>query len=648
LITYMTFRAFRHSSTRCSAFLLSLLSPVWRAKLCRPFTTQGSRTLDLEPGDAAIFPKLLALGCGQPAAARSFCELLEIGRMADLYGMTNVCREVEWQAERHLTVDRAAEVLGRAIDGGLARVRAASRMLALSQFESFAATAGFMGLEEQELGAMLDEGCVEAEGEEQVLEAVARWMRGGGAEQQLRGEGLLRRIRFDAIGTEYLRGAGRVVLPGSTLLGELMEAALARRSMGGAGEGRQEASRGPVGIRWGQHARTGQSTADWSLKVGQYFGKITGVAVCRVRGVDYACWGTLTGSIVVTRRERAALEIVKTLSAEKYVALHLAAWKGLIASASGTGVLRVWDVEQGKEVHTVQAPEGRHVKVLVVCGDGELLASGSLDRKVSLWSAGTEAYSLALLRTRVFQQDVRCMVSLGRACLAVGCADGVVVWDIRTDDDSADSRLGVCSPNSQFVISIDEGLQALATDGRLLVGTDRRKIEVWAVGEGRGVLVQAVDAYAADSLHRVQSLAIHAGKLITGSRVRGSQMACEVCVRDVTTLQLEHVLGSNSAHFSWHNGIRPATTTEAVVLLAERGHVWGGLDEHAVMWGYDGIETAAAAAAAEIVADDQGAGRPAADSEGAAMRPAGAESESTRHTRRRLVSACAMCLCSCM
>ena len=103
---------------------------------------------------------------------------------------------------------------------------------------------------------------------------------------------------------------------------------------------------------------------------------------------------------------------------------------------------------------------------------------------------------------------------------------------------------------------------------------------------GGGVLVKAVEAYAADSLHRVQSLAMHAGKLVTGSRIRQGEMACEVCVRDVTTLLVEHVLGGES--FRWR-GI-PLYTAEVQVLLAERGRVWGGVCQGALMWGYDDIK----------------------------------------------------------
>ena len=65
----------RSSCTKCSTFILSLLSPVWRAKLCRDFSFKDGRTLRLEPCDAPVIPALLALGCGQSAIVTGFSML---------------------------------------------------------------------------------------------------------------------------------------------------------------------------------------------------------------------------------------------------------------------------------------------------------------------------------------------------------------------------------------------------------------------------------------------------------------------------------------------------------------------------------------------------------------------------------------------
>ncbi len=85
---------------------------------------------------------------------------------------------------------------------GLGRVEAAARVLALERFEEVAGTEGFMRMDEEAVGSLLDDDALRASREEAVLEAVVGWMKGG--EGELRGRGLLSRIRFCVLGFEYL------------------------------------------------------------------------------------------------------------------------------------------------------------------------------------------------------------------------------------------------------------------------------------------------------------------------------------------------------------------------------------------------------------------------------------------------------------
>ncbi len=67
-----------------SGFVLSLLSPVWRAKLGGAFG--NARQLDLEAVDAPLFSSVLALGCGAAVSLVGGMEaLLALGLMADKY-----------------------------------------------------------------------------------------------------------------------------------------------------------------------------------------------------------------------------------------------------------------------------------------------------------------------------------------------------------------------------------------------------------------------------------------------------------------------------------------------------------------------------------------------------------------------------------
>ena len=92
-------------------FLLALLSPVWRAKLCRGVSPAARRHLELEAADRPAFEDALALACGEPAAADGLAGLAALGRFADRYGLSEVGQAAEWEASRRLSVATAAELL---------------------------------------------------------------------------------------------------------------------------------------------------------------------------------------------------------------------------------------------------------------------------------------------------------------------------------------------------------------------------------------------------------------------------------------------------------------------------------------------------------------------------------------------------------
>ena len=199
---------------RASGFLLSILSPVWRAKLCGDVGGESRRQLDLEGEEASAFKRLLALGSGAAVTRDGGVEeLVALGRMADRYQVEVVQSAVEDAVvSGHLTVGSCGGILMSSFGSGLERVARASRELALREFDEFSKTAGFMALGEEALGSLLDDDGLTTEKEERVYEGLVRWMKGGGGEG-VRGEGLLRKIRFPFMDGEYLAAVAGGLLP---------------------------------------------------------------------------------------------------------------------------------------------------------------------------------------------------------------------------------------------------------------------------------------------------------------------------------------------------------------------------------------------------------------------------------------------------
>ena len=70
---------------KASGFLLSLLSPVRRAKLCGEIGTKEKHVLILDDKDKSLFWKVVALGCGESVTVgEGLDELIGLAKMADL------------------------------------------------------------------------------------------------------------------------------------------------------------------------------------------------------------------------------------------------------------------------------------------------------------------------------------------------------------------------------------------------------------------------------------------------------------------------------------------------------------------------------------------------------------------------------------
>ena len=181
---------------QCSAFCLSLLSPVLRTMICEGcFRESTERQLQLDDEDERALRLTMELGCGGEGGVkvRDVMEMIGVGVIADRYQMVEVAAAAAEALARSVTVDSCGEVLGWSGGGQLPRAVSAARKLALKRFDTFSRSEGFMALQEDVLCDLVGDDELAAD-EEEVLEAVVAWIMHGSDEG--RGEGLLREVRY--------------------------------------------------------------------------------------------------------------------------------------------------------------------------------------------------------------------------------------------------------------------------------------------------------------------------------------------------------------------------------------------------------------------------------------------------------------------
>jgi WD40 repeat protein len=160
-----------------------------------------------------------------------------------------------------------------------------------------------------------------------------------------------------------------------------------------------------------------------------------------------------------------------------------------LASASGDGAVKVWDVQTGEEILSVN---GRSDWVYSVCfsPDGKRLASASRDKTVKIWDAHTGQEVLSLkghtswVRSVSFSPDGRRLASAGGAERAPGKMQGtpgeIRVWDAQTGREilSLTGHTGTASSVS------------FSPDGRRLAsGSWDQSVRIWDALNGQEALV---------------------------------------------------------------------------------------------------------------------------------------------------------------
>jgi WD40 repeat protein len=537
---------------KASAFLLSILSPVWRAKLCGEVGSKARWQLALEAGEAGLFGKLVTLGSGAPVMMEGGLEeVMALGLMADRYQVDAVQGAVEEAVVRLLTVENCGIVLARSSGSGLVRVERASRELALREFDEFARTAGFMGLGEEVLGSLLEDDGLCTEREELVYEGVARWMKEGEG-RDVRGSGLLGKVRFPLMKELYLAALSQKVSGELAGLAELVEEALGLQIMMRDKRGRQQLrhldarSMEPRGgVRWEQYVGGGERLL------------AAGESVYSVAADDlFVCGGLKNGSIRVW--SRSTLEIVRTLTGHRGPPWALLFVGGRLVSGSEDESIRVWDVATGRCKGVLEGKAGK-VKSLALCG-GRLL-SRSVSGTVRVWGMYGEAWRWRCERALDgHESKICCMVAWGDM-VACGCEDGgICIW---SSERWALERT-VRGPDSRPLCMVVSGRRLISSfrDGTVRAWST----ETWC-------LARMVWVYPKGSEYHIRRLAVCGSTLVGSSASVSMAPEREVLVWDLKTLQPLHRFVLAAGVWS---------------LACDGREAWGAVGREVVVWGRRG------------------------------------------------------------
>ena len=533
---------------KASGSLLSLLSPVWRAKLCRGFSANSRWRLELENSDLLSFRHILELFSGLPVKlAGGINELMELGRMADQYGMEDVLHAVEEEAMRHLSMETCSDLMIGSSIAGLGRLELASRNLALNNFDAFAATQGFLHLWEDALEALLEDDGLKSEKEENVFEALVRWMRG--AEGDLRGEHLLRKVRFPLMNREYLSGRVTELLPDVVCLGPILSMATRTAAPEVAAE--------TISIDLKSLdakafvPRCSQREVAWSRYADGGETRIPALSDTFSLSVwnGFVCCGLWNGSISVWNTS--TLKEERSLTGHNRVVCTLVSWKKWIISGSSDCTIMVWDMHTGTCEKVLRGHSGG-VNALAICRDW--LLSTSDDSTVKAWKISGDP------------ADWHCERTLGANKGGVRC---VVTWGEKAVTGSADKTIRVLDLTTGALERRLRGhkavVNAMAVEGnRLFSASVDGTVREWLLDTG--TCIKTVQVYPQQSSHYIWCLAMSGSKLLCGSD-KG-----EMLVWDGSTLHQDHRIKTPG--------------DQAVRCLAvDQGQVWASVGRQILVWG---------------------------------------------------------------
>ncbi len=571
-----------------SSLVLSILSPVWQAKLCRGLTEASRSRLDLTLDDAASFATAVQLGCGQPAVVHGGINgLLDIGRLADTYGIEHVHRAVEWEAARLLTIDTCAELLSGAPAAGMLRLEDLCQQLALGAFEAFAQTEGFMRLNEETLGALLDDDGLAVGREETVLSAVVRWMLLTG-NVCTRGRLLLTKIRFQLMDEASLGPGGQAgeLAPMVEGLQELLDEARADKLAGPSGL-QQVALRAGEAMRRGWYSHCGPPREVRRHSGPEYLRWGSGKR-CFALYREEVAYGMRRGHIGVALRSDVAVRLADRDHICNSDVVCMAIWREWIVVGHESGQIEIWEIARGTQgrakrrgsqlmcIGTLDsAGHTGAVRRLGVSGGPASRLVSENAKELRVWVTGSTASTWLCERTIPVQQDSifsKMLAVWGNYVATAHFDSNVRIWNLD---------LGSCEailPGSQSCRVVDSA--GVDTDGKRLVTVcDVRTLSIW-------------ETLSWTCIHKLNAdfdlncVAVSGGKIFGGLTFvvqRGAGQTAAVLVWDLQTLQKEGTL--------WIPDQRLGTKLQIDTIVVDGGELWALSDEKLLVWGWKKVRS---------------------------------------------------------
>jgi hypothetical protein len=540
---------------RANRFLLGMCSPVLNRMMCGSFKESNETKLKLKDVDGAVFRKVLDIWCGKENnGAMELKDVKELASVADRFQMVQVTLVLEETLVEHLDIGMSGDVISWGSNLGLLELEAAARKLATERFEQLATTDGFMRINEDVLGRLLDDDTLTARNEEVVWEAVVRWRTLRAEGGQARGGGLVGKIRFPLMEEGYLRSrvVGMAPKEEAILMKGFVAEALLAKAAQVAGKSFEFKLLGPkalnnrvvLGVRWGDYEAGGERRLR-----GHKGAAVMAFAECEGR----VCSGFSDGSIQVWSMTGGSDEPERMLIPDRAIDLDsvfsLSACSGRLIGGYRCGKLRVWNVMTGA---CDQVLQGHRCEVHALAMCGSLLASGSYDKSVRLWAMGA-AGLWACERTLLGHTRHVFTLAGWQGKVLSGSGDySIRVWDAGTGAHDA------------TLTGHGGAVNALVVHGhRLFSASYDGTIRAWALGTWAAL--RTVEA--GGQRQGLYCLAVSGSQLISG--IRCSQGM--VLVWGLETLDLQHALPQPEGEHVW-------------AIMAVREGVWAGVGNNVVVW----------------------------------------------------------------